>query len=99
GGPRIISTTLLTILNIVDYGMNPEEAVSAPRFHHQWVPDTLSVERAVPRDVIDGLERRGHTVEVSPRDWSSAQTIMIDPKTGLHLGGSDPRSDGLALGE
>ena len=99
GGPRIISTTLLTILNIVDYGMNPEEAVSAPRFHHQWVPDTLTVERAVPRDVIEGLERRGHTVEVSPRDWSSAQTIVIDPATGLHLGGSDPRSDGLALGD
>jgi len=98
GGPRIISTTLLTILNIVDYGMNPEEAVCAPRFHHQWVPDTLTVERAVPRDVVEGLERRGHTVEVSPRDWSSAQTIMIDPATGLHLGGSDPRSDGLALG-
>jgi gamma-glutamyltranspeptidase/glutathione hydrolase len=90
---------LLTILNIVDYGMNPEEAVCAPRFHHQWVPDTLTVERSVPRDVIEGLERRGHTVEVSPRDWSSAQTIVIDPSTGLHLGGSDPRSDGLALGD
>jgi gamma-glutamyltranspeptidase/glutathione hydrolase len=99
GGPRIISATLLTILNIVDYRMNPEEAVSAPRFHHQWVPDTLTVERAVPRDVIEGLERRGHKVEVSTRDWSSAQTIMIDPATGLQLGGSDPRSDGLALGE
>jgi len=99
GGPRIISATLLAILNIVDYGMNPEEAVCAPRFHHQWVPDTLTVERAMPRDVIEGLKRRGHQVEVSPRDWSSVQTIVIDPATGLHLGGSDPRSDGLALGD
>jgi gamma-glutamyltranspeptidase/glutathione hydrolase len=86
-------------LNIVDYGMNPEEAVCAPRFHQQWVPDSLTVERAIPRDVIEGLERRGHRVEVSPRDWSSAQTIVIDPATGLQLGGSDPRSDGLALGD
>jgi gamma-glutamyltranspeptidase/glutathione hydrolase len=99
GGPRIISATLLTILNIVDYGMNPEEAVCAPRFHHQWIPDTLTVEHAVPRDVIEGLEHRGHRVEVSARDWSSAQTIVVDPATGLHLGGSDPRSDGLALGD
>jgi gamma-glutamyltranspeptidase/glutathione hydrolase len=98
GGPRIISTTLLTILNVVDFGMTVQEAVAAPRFHHQWVPDALTVERATPRDVIVGLEDRGHVVEVSPRDWSSAQMIVVDPATGWQLGGSDPRSDGLALG-
>jgi gamma-glutamyltranspeptidase/glutathione hydrolase len=98
GGPRIISTTLLTILNVVDYGMDVMEAVAAPRFHHQWVPDQLVVEPATPADVVDNLRRRGHEVTVSERNWSSAQTILIDPESGVHLGASDPRSDGLALG-
>jgi gamma-glutamyltranspeptidase/glutathione hydrolase len=98
GGPRIISTVLLTLVNVVDYGMNPQQAVSAPRFHHQWLPDELFVEPAVPADVVRGLERRGHAVTVSERNWSAAQVIVVDPETGWHLGGSDPRSDGLALG-
>jgi gamma-glutamyltranspeptidase/glutathione hydrolase len=98
GGPRIISATLLTILNVVDYGMDAQEAVSAPRFHHQWIPDQLVVERAVPLDVILALRRRGHRVEVSKQDWSSAQAIVVDPASGRHLGGSDPRGDGVALG-
>lgn len=98
GGPRIISTTLLTILNVFDFGMDVSEAVSAPRFHHQWFPDQLVVERAIPVDVLDNLRARGHRVVVSERDWSSAQAIVIDPDTGWHLGGSDPRSDGLAKG-
>jgi gamma-glutamyltranspeptidase/glutathione hydrolase len=98
GGPRIITTTLLTILNVVDYGMDVQEAVSAPRFHHQWVPDRLVVEAAIPADVIQALRSRGHRVEVSERNWSSAQAIVVDPSSGWHLGGSDPRSDGVALG-
>jgi gamma-glutamyltranspeptidase/glutathione hydrolase len=98
GGPRIITTTLLSILNVVDYGMDVQEAVSAPRFHHQWMPDRLMVESAVPVDVTEALRRRGHRVEVSKRNWSSAQTIVLDPASGRHLGGSDPRGDGVALG-
>jgi gamma-glutamyltranspeptidase/glutathione hydrolase len=98
GGPRIISTVLLSILNKVDYGMDIQEAVSAPRFHHQWVPDTVFVERAVPEDVREGLRQRGHRVIASPHNWSSAQAIFFDEMTGLFRGGSDPRSDGLALG-
>ena len=78
--------------------MDVSEAVSAPRFHHQWLPDELIVERAIPADVLDGLRERGHRVVVAERNWSSAQAIVIDPKTGWHLGGSDPRSDGAALG-
>ncbi len=98
GGPRIITTTLLSILNVVDFGMDVSEAVSAPRFHHQWVPDKLFVERAIAPDVVEALRARGHEVEVSRRNWSSAQAIVIDLETGWHRGGSDPRSDGLALG-
>lgn len=98
GGPRIITTTLLTILNVFAYGMDVQEAVAAPRFHHQWMPDRLVVEPQTPADVVDALRARGHDVEVSEREWSSAQAIVVDPGTGLHAGGSDPRSDGLALG-
>ncbi len=98
GGSKIISSTLLSILNVVDYGMDVEAAVSAPRFHHQWQPDRIDVEPEVTADVIDGLRERGHHVEVSPRDWSAVEAITIDPETGIHYGGSDPRRDGLALG-
>jgi gamma-glutamyltranspeptidase/glutathione hydrolase len=98
GGPRIISTTLLTILNVVDYGMHAQAAVSAPRFHHQWVPDTLRVEPETPRDVVRALEARGHQVDVSGRHWSAAQAIVVDPETGHHHGGSDPRTSGAAIG-
>jgi gamma-glutamyltranspeptidase/glutathione hydrolase len=98
GGPRIISTTLLSVLNVVDFGMDVQEAVSAPRFHHQWQPDELVLEPATPRDVAEALEARGHRVVLSERDWSSAQAVHFDAASGLFFGGSDPRSDGLALG-
>jgi gamma-glutamyltranspeptidase/glutathione hydrolase len=100
GGPRIISTVLLTILNVFDWGMDVSTAGAAPRFHHQWRPDELSLEPepAFPADVVEALRRRGHHVTRAERTWSSAQAIVIDPKTGWQLGGSDPRSDGLAAG-
>jgi gamma-glutamyltranspeptidase/glutathione hydrolase len=98
GGPRIISTVLQTILNVVDYGMDVQAAVAEPRIHHQWMPDILYVEPAVPADVVEGLRRRGHTVEVGKRDWSAAESIEVEPESGWLLGGSDPRRDGLALG-
>jgi gamma-glutamyltranspeptidase/glutathione hydrolase len=98
GGPRIISTVLLTLLNVLDFGMDVQAAVAAPRIHHQWIPDTLSVEPGVPEDVVEGLRARGHEVEVSTRSWSAAESIAVDPETGWHLGASDPRRDGLALG-
>jgi gamma-glutamyltranspeptidase/glutathione hydrolase len=98
GGPRIISTTLLTLVNVIDYGMDVSQAVSFPRIHEQWMPAPVVIEPAIPEDVRQGLRQRGHELEISPRNWSSSQSIVVDPKTGLHTGGSDPRSDGLALG-
>jgi gamma-glutamyltranspeptidase/glutathione hydrolase len=98
GGPRIVSTTLLSIVNALDFRMDAQEAVSATRFHHQWVPDEIVVEPDTPADVQDALRARGHAVKQADFEWSSAQTILIDPRTGWHTGGSDPRSDGLALG-
>ncbi len=98
GGPRIITTTLLTLLNVIDYGMDISQAVAFPRIHEQWEPAEVVLEPEIPEDVREGLERRGHVLEISPRNWSSSQSIVVDPATGLHTGGSDPRSDGLALG-
>ncbi len=98
GGPRIISTTLLTIVNVVDWKMDPQAAVSMPRFHHQWDPNRIEVEPGVGSEVIEELEARGHEVLRSPRTWSAAEVIVVDPDTGLHLGGSDPRTDGAAVG-
>jgi gamma-glutamyltranspeptidase / glutathione hydrolase len=97
GGPRIVTTTLLSILNVIDYGMDASQAVSAPRFHHQWEPDVLSLEPETPRDVVDALRERGHPVEVEPNDWSAAEAIVVEPGGGF-WGGSDPRRDGLAAG-
>ncbi|MDJ0848238.1 MAG: gamma-glutamyltransferase [Myxococcota bacterium] len=98
GGPRIITTTLHSIVNVVDFGMNVQEAVAAPRYHHQWIPRKVSAEPELDAAVVEGLRERGHEVDVSKRTWSNAQVIVIDPETGLHTGGSDPRGDGVALG-
>jgi gamma-glutamyltranspeptidase/glutathione hydrolase len=98
GGPRIISTTLLSIVNVVDFGLPIEEAVAAPRFHHQWVPDRVFVEPDFPPAAIEGLRARGHEVEVGKRRWSAAEAIRIDPGSGVQRGANDPRRDGLALG-
>ena len=98
GGPRIISTTLLTLLNVIDWGMDPQAAAAAPRYHHQWDPDKLRVEPETPAEVIFSLEERGHTVERSPRHWSAAEVVVVEPETGRHLGGADPRTDGAAIG-
>lgn len=98
GGPRIISTTLLTILNVVDWKMDPQAAVSAARFHHQWDPNLLEVEPGVASEVVEALKARGHEVLRSGRSWSAAEVIVVDPDSGLHYGGSDPRTDGAAVG-
>jgi gamma-glutamyltranspeptidase/glutathione hydrolase len=98
GGPRIISTTLLTILAVVDHGFDAAEAVAAARYHHQWLPDRVSLEPGVPESVAKGLRERGHEVERARAAWSSAQVIVIDPASGRLGGASDPRGDGIAAG-
>ena len=98
GGPTIINTVLQTILNVIDYRMTIQEAVDAPRMHHQWIPDKLTLERTgFAQDVQDGLKSRGHTLAVRGT-IGDCQAIMIEPKTGVRLGAADPRNDGLALG-
>jgi gamma-glutamyltranspeptidase / glutathione hydrolase len=63
GGPRIISATLQTILNVLDFHMPVKEAVEAPRIHHQWVPEEINVETKLAPEAKKSLERRGHSVK------------------------------------
>lgn len=97
GGPRIISTVLQVFLNVVEFDMDIQAAVDAPRVHHQWRPDTLYLETGIPVDVQDNLTAMGHHIKAG-RTWSSAQSVHRDPATGILSGGSDSRSQGAAVG-
>ncbi len=92
-------------MGVIDYGMNIQEAVNAPRFHNQWLPDVLNVERWFSPDTVQALQKMGYHVQFGLRDgpdagsyWSDAECIAIDPKTGERLGASDGRNDGKAVG-
>ncbi|MGI8565353.1 MAG: gamma-glutamyltransferase [Pyrinomonadaceae bacterium] len=101
GGTRIINAVLQIITNIIDHDMNLQAAIDAPRVHHQWLPDELIYEPyGMSPDTERALEARGHKVEpaVSPRNVASAEGIMIEEKTGMRLGASDPRNDGTPVG-
>jgi gamma-glutamyltranspeptidase / glutathione hydrolase len=98
GGPRIITTTLLSLLNHLEFGMDVSEAVAAARFHHQWRPDELWLEAGIPADVVRALEARGHTVKSAADLGGGVEAIAFDPATGALSGGVDPRRDGAAQG-
>ena len=84
------------LANLVDFGMNVQEAGEAARVNHAG--DGVTVESAVPAGVRAGLEQRGHHVSESPGVYGGYQGIMVDPQTGVLMGGSDVRKDGLAIG-
>jgi gamma-glutamyltranspeptidase/glutathione hydrolase len=88
GGARIITTTLQVLVNMIDFDMNPAEAGSAPRFHDQWLPDELRIERGFSADTIALLTGMGHKV-VERQAMGDTQTIEITP-SGLY-GYSDQR--------
>ena len=88
GGPRIISATVQTILNALDFGMPIKEAVTAPRIHHQWKPDDLRVEDQIPQDTRASLKRRGHRVKES-RSIGTVQGVLV--REGAISGQADPR--------
>ena len=99
GGPTIINTVLCVITNIVDYGMDIQQAIDAPRIHHQWLPDELIFEPyGLSGDTQEALNSRGHKLG-KPRYLGDAEGIMIEEKTRIRLGATDPRrSDGPAVG-
>jgi gamma-glutamyltranspeptidase/glutathione hydrolase len=95
GGPTIINSVLEVILNVLDFGMNMQEAVDAPRIHHQWMPDTLSIEKAASPDTIELLRQRGHNVRVVSQQGEVAG-IRID---GQWIeGAADGRVEATARG-
>ena len=103
GGATIISIVLQVIINVIDFEMDPQQAVDAPRFHHQWFPDKVRWEPfGVSRDTRLALERKGHVFEAKPGYtkpiMGDVHAIMIDPKTNMRLGAADPRRGGAAEG-
>ena len=100
GGSRIITITLETLMNVIDYGMGPEEAVDAPRFHHQWLPDVVDAEPfAFSPDTAALLRRMGYTLrEQAP--WGAAELIEAGPAgSGPFRGANDDRRPaGAAIG-
>jgi len=105
GGSRIPTTVANVLMGVIDYGMNLQEAVNAPRFHNQWLPDLLSVEQWFSPDTVRVLQQMGHKVKFGAGEgddwrpyWSDAECIAIDQKTGERLGASDGRNNGKAVG-
>ena len=91
GGSRIITIALSTIQNVIDYGMNVQQAVDAPRLHMQWLPDEVQYEPgALTAAQMQHLRAMGYRFkEIS--SWGSAQAIVVDPTTGMRYGGTDRR--------
>jgi gamma-glutamyltranspeptidase/glutathione hydrolase len=97
GGPTIITNVANMLMSVVDFGVDIEEAVNAPRFHHQWMPDELHLEDRISPDTTRLLQSKGHKIEIE-RFWGDSECIAIDPKTGERLGASDGRHNGKAVG-
>lgn len=95
GGPFIISSVVQVIVNMVEFRMDPAEAVAAPRIHHQWKPELLFVDDGISRDTARALEARGHTLRALSF-FSAVQVVRGRP--GEALGASDPRKGGAPAG-
>ncbi len=91
GGSTIITTVTNIFISVADEGLNIQDAVDAPRFHHQYLPDVVDVEKLMPADKVQALEAMGYNVKVSQGTWGDAECIAVDPKTGDLLGGHDSR--------
>jgi len=98
GGPQIITSTLQTIINVIDFGMSIQEAIDAPRIHHQWQPDKIFYERIrLPDDVINNLSVLGHYLD--KMDFSAeVMAICYDSEENVFLGAADFRWHGEAVG-
>lgn len=98
GGPRIITTVANILMGVIDYGLDIQQAVNAPRFHHQWQPDVISIEKVgISPDTINLLQARGHKIS-QDNYWSDGECIAVDLKSGELLGASDGRNGGKAVG-
>ncbi|QHS52905.1 gamma-glutamyltransferase [Edaphobacter sp. 12200R-103] len=106
GGSTIITTVANDIISAIDNGLNIQQVADAPRFHHQYLPDRLDLEKKFSVPVADQLQAMGYTInrlavadEKNPGVWGDSELIAVDPKTGELLGGHDSRRDyGKAAG-
>lgn len=99
GGSKIITAVFQTIINVIDYGMNVQQAVDAPRFHHQWLPDELVYEQhAFSDEVVQNLQSKGHTLRRTQHSLGELQALWIDSGTGFMYGAPDKREGGVAIG-
>ena len=99
GGPRIISAVLQSVINMIDYDMNIQEAIDAPRIHQQWYPDEVLYEpMGMSPDTLRILESLGQKFSDRPANIAQATAIAIEEKTGVKFGAIDSRGDGEAIG-
>jgi gamma-glutamyltranspeptidase/glutathione hydrolase len=91
GGGRIITTVANILLSVADQGLNIQEAVDAPRFHHQYLPDILYLEAGFSDATVNALRALGYQIKVSKGHWSDGECIAVDPQTGELEGGQDHR--------
>jgi gamma-glutamyltranspeptidase/glutathione hydrolase len=98
GGSTIITTVANDLLSTLVNGLTVQQAADAPRFHHQYLPDVLDVEKAFPLDVVAAMRAMGYTVsraneadEKNPGVWGDSELIAVDPATGMLVGGHDDR--------
>ena len=92
GGPRIITTVGNILLSASEGGLNVQQAVDAPRFHHQYLPDTLYLEPGFDPATVAALNKMGYRTHIGNGHWSNGECIAIDPRTGELEGGQDHRS-------
>jgi gamma-glutamyltranspeptidase/glutathione hydrolase len=92
GGSRIITTVGDILLSAMKGGLNIQQAVDAPRYHHQYLPDKLGLEPGFAPETIDALKSMGYDLAPARGHWSNGECIAVDPKTGELLGGQDHRS-------
>jgi gamma-glutamyltranspeptidase/glutathione hydrolase len=101
GGRTIPNTVLNVLVNVIDFGMDARQAVDAPRIHHQWLPDRVSVEPALAKQhagTVERLKEMGHSITVGGEKQGDAHTIAVDAKTGRITGAADRRRAGAAAG-
>jgi gamma-glutamyltranspeptidase/glutathione hydrolase len=97
GGPTIISATLLSVINWMRLGMEAQAAINAPRFHHQWLPDEIVLEKEFSPAFEQALNARGHATRRKGH-IGLVNAVAIDAQTGDRLGAADPRDQGSAIG-
>lgn len=97
GGPTIITTVANIVTGIIDFGLDIQEAVNAPRFHNQWIPDEIMAEDRISPDTLAILRNKGHKIKME-RSWGDGECIEIDPRSGERLGASDGRNNGKPVG-